>query len=752
MKKRLFWLLTMSLVMLLGVSTTVQAKSEVAANNGYTAADQEYYMTESFYIFFRPGLDFELVSFEIPEDLQPLVTFSLKDTSGAPLDMEGVSTPGPIDVRFMLSYIPTGEENKINYHERSRDRGGVYTKLSPGVYTYKFFTVLPADYQVDATHTLASVATRSFRDEEFQYFGLEGRYYDNDVYDFVPSGAAEPMPRDIVSTTTCNRCHDPLGEHGGRYQEVAVCQQCHNPSLYNEELELSYEFSSMIHRVHAGTEPEVGAIHYPAIINDCEVCHTGGIPTAEMPLVANPNPSPACDSNGLGMTEVAWGDSGQVEIRVNAADGAVFAASGGANTKTTGKWVTDTTSFFLVDAASGDVIQELPAGTTVFGCAGNAPGAPMGEAESLHTNWMTRPSRNVCSACHIDVDFESGENHPPQSNDDGCSMCHRPTGDEYGFSVQGAHTVDYQSEQLNGVLVEIVDVQDTNPGDQPIVTFSLSNKLGRLNPADLGRLRFSLSGPNDDFAFYVQDDAMGKLKASGTNWTFQFTSRLPDEAMGSFSVGVEGRINNAVINEGQPNEFTMSDQMQNVIEPFAVTDTSTVSRRLVVDDAKCESCHANLTLHGSNRHNADGYCQTCHMPSATDEAVRLEGVPQTIDFRTMVHKIHRGADLENGYLVYGYRSSVHDYSDVEYVGDLRNCEACHVNDSHTFPLPDGVLPVTNPAAQWSPILPETATCLSCHDGDTAAAHAESNTGSLGEACSTCHATGKTYSAERLHAR
>ena len=125
---------------------------------------------------------------------------------------------------------------------------------------------------------------------------------------------------------------------------------------------------------------------------------------------------------------------------------------------------------------------------------------------------------------------------------------------------------------------------------------------------------------------------------------------------------------------------------------------------MVVDDAKCENCHSNLSLHGYNRHDANGYCQTCHMPSATDAAVRPAeaGDPQSIDFRYMIHKIHRGAELETGYVVYGYRSSVHDFSEVEYVGDLRNCDACHVDGSQQLPLPDGLESVVTPRIHGRP--------------------------------------------------
>ena len=443
-----------------------------------------------------------------------------------------------------------------------------------------------------------------------------------------------------------------------------------------------------------------------------------------------------------------------MQVRVNTADGTTFAASDGAGSQATGKWVRDGMEFFLVDSASGDVLQELPVDLTVFGCANNPPGVFQGEAGDLHTRWLNRPSRAVCGACHSDVDFEQGTTgHPAVNNDEVCSLCHAPTGREYGASVQGAHQVDYKSDQLLGVLVEIIDITNTGPGQRPIVTFSLSNKWGPLPPSYLQRLRFSLSGPNDDFAFYAQDDAIESLQADGANWKFQFETPLPNDAMGSFSLGVEGRIGGWTINPGTVDEFTMNDQMQNFIEPFAVTGDMIDPRRHVVDDMKCESCHSNLSLHGENRHDANGYCQTCHMPSATDEEVREAGdTPQSIDFRYMVHKIHMGGELENGYVVLGYRGSVNDWDDIEYPGDLRNCEACHVDDSYTLPLSSNLEMVETPRDFFTPMGPETAACLSCHDSKSAASHALSNSSDIGEACATCHGTGKTYDVERVHAR
>jgi len=749
MNRKFLGSLAMGLVLMFCASAIVMAKSESASNGSYTAKDKEYYKTEAELAFILPGLVFTLVDFDIPADLQPVVEFTLQNENGMPLDLYGVYTLGPIDVRFMLDYIPVGEEQKINYSgPGGRDRGGVYTTIDIGHYTYKFATVLPADYEMDATHTLASVATRDLRD-----FDLD-RYYDNDVYNFVPSAASAPMPRDIVTTATCNRCHDPLGEHGGRYQEVQVCQQCHNPSL--DEDGVSYSFDVLIHRVHSGNQEGV-EMNYPAILNDCQVCHTGGIPTADYPLVASPNPAPVCEGSASATTTLSWMADGRVDIHLNSADGPMFSSNSSDGSKQTGRWVKDGMKFFLVDTASGDVLDEVTVDTTVFGCANNPPGTFRGEAGVLHTNWTNHPSRAVCGACHVDVDFATGEGHSEdnivQEDDTKCGMCHKPdTGVEYDKSVVGAHTVDYKSNQLPGVLVDIISVEDTAPGEKPIVTFSLRDKFGNINPNTLNRLLFTITGPNEDFDFYVQESVVGNLLQSGTNWKYAFSAALPADAEGSYSLGVEGRAS-ATINPGEDNEFTMNDQSQNFIYPFAVTDESAMPRRMVVDDAKCENCHSNLSLHGGNRHDASGYCSSCHRWDATDEEVRLSGEPEGIHFNYMVHKIHRGAELDRGYVVYGYRNSVNDFSDIEFPGDLRNCESCHVDDSYKLPVPDYALDTVAPADYWSPLQPAAAACMSCHDDLDTAAHVDANISALlGESCTTCHGDGAAFSVEEVHAR
>ena len=304
------------LALILGTSTNLLAKSDITDNGAYTEKDKEYYLTEQQIAFIRPGLELEIMDVVIPADLQPEVTFRISDPAGLPLDREGIYTPGPVSTSFILSFIPAGEEAYVAYTTRvqtspitgdsavqaSTDSGGSYTSLGDGVYLYKFATVLPADYDTNATHTLGIYARRDLLE-----FDLD-RYVANELDDFIPSGQGVAVPRDIVTTETCNRCHDPLAIHGGARTEVGLCILCHNPTQsIDPDTGDSVDMPYMVHKIHAGAHLENGYtiigyrqgvhdyshVEFPATLNDCEICHTGGIPTGDFPEVANPNPTPS---------------------------------------------------------------------------------------------------------------------------------------------------------------------------------------------------------------------------------------------------------------------------------------------------------------------------------------------------------------------------------------------------------------------------------------------------------------------------
>lgn len=143
----------------------------------------------------------------------------------------------------------------------------------------------------------------------------------------------------------------------------------------------------------------------------------------------------------------------------------------------------------------------------------------------------------------------------------------------------------------------------------------------------------------------------------------------------------------------------------------------------------------------------------CHRPNNSDEEVRPEDEmpPESIDFRWLIHRIHTGEELQNDFIVYGYRGSVHNYEHVVFPGQRRVCVTCHFDDTYTLPRPAGEADVDTERSYYSPTTPGAAACLACHDSIDAAAHAFVNTAPFGESCAACHGDGRDFSVEAVHA-
>ena len=97
-------------------------------------------------------------------------------------------------------------------------------------------------------------------------------------------------------------------------------------------------------------------------------------------------------------------------------------------------------------------------------------------------------------------------------------------------------------------------------------------------------------------------------------------------------------------------------------------------------NAACNECHDLLSAHGGSRQDVK-LCVTCHQPQTVDP-----DTGNTVDMKVMVHKIHMGASLpsvEAGtpYIIIGNNQSVHDFSDVVFPQDIRNCVRCHTPEA-----------------------------------------------------------------------
>jgi len=173
---------------------------------------------------------------------------------------------------------------------------------------------------------------------------------------------------------------------------------------------------------------------------------------------------------------------------------------------------------------------------------------------------------------------------------------------------------------------------------------------------------------------------------------------------------------------------------------FVPNGSPITTRREIVKTAKCNECHDKIEAHDARIEVK--YCVTCHNPGSVDPnsedptkdadtnlllpaAVHASGA---VDFKVMIHKIHRGEFLpsvtgpdgeyyddpstpgvdesaDNGeYAIWGYRNTKHDFSTIVFPQDIRNCTKCH----------DGTDPDTTEGGNWSSV-PSMEACGSCHD-------------------------------------
>jgi OmcA/MtrC family decaheme c-type cytochrome len=140
----------------------------------------------------------------------------------------------------------------------------------------------------------------------------------------------------------------------------------------------------------------------------------------------------------------------------------------------------------------------------------------------------------------------------------------------------------------------------------------------------------------------------------------------------------------------------------------------------------CATCHDPLSAHGGSRRDVK-LCVLCHQPQTTDP-----DTGNTVDFKVMIHKIHRGENLPSvvagtPYQIIGFQQSVNDFSTVVFPQDVRNCTVCHA-------------PPATQAPNWY-TYPTRAACGSCHDninwvsgsGHPAGPQADDSQ------CASCHA-------------
>jgi hypothetical protein len=182
--------------------------------------------------------------------------------------------------------------------------------------------------------------------------------------------------------------------------------------------------------------------------------------------------------------------------------------------------------------------------------------------------------------------------------------------------------------------------------------------------------------------------------------------------------------------------FNGNTLAQNPTFDFVPNGGTVTTVREVTTTAQCNSCHDPLEAHGGARREVH-LCQLCH----TDQAIDPD-TGNTIDFKVMIHRIHRGVELPSvnagpvgtKYSIIGFNQSETVWAEkvtacvggplvgvqctadadcgtggtctgskvtgVGFPQDLRNCTKCHSAGATSADFRQK---------------PSTATCTSCHD-------------------------------------
>lgn len=186
----------------------------------------------------------------------------------------------------------------------------------------------------------------------------------------------------------------------------------------------------------------------------------------------------------------------------------------------------------------------------------------------------------------------------------------------------------------------------------------------------------------------------------------------------------------------------------------AVTDPT--KTRIMADTSSCNGCHDKLAIHGGGRVDVQ-YCVMCHNPSTIDA-----NSGNVLTMSTMTHKIHAGRLLKQQfdagqggeeYRIWGFGNSLHDYSEVGYPQDLRNCHVCHSASNPKTPQGD----------LWKTKASKEA-CATCHSDKPGSSFYASHTliaqGLIGPGaaiadipnadCANCHRPGASLAPDRVH--
>jgi OmcA/MtrC family decaheme c-type cytochrome len=277
----------------------------------------------------------------------PLVSFTAKDKSGAPITMAQL-TGGSNALRFVMTG-PTTDYGLANFGSDVTTAGyvsetaNVVSKCDTGGNcTYQFTHSIPATAK--GTFAIGAEARRSATLNAGTVLQQTVSYgATNPVFYFSVDGSTVTPRRQIVDIAKCQNCHVSLQLHGAnRNDNVQYCAFCHNPADTDAVVRpvattpadktapaQGINMAYMAHRIHwgdgmaaagasyivvgnGGSHNDFGDVTYPAMgptgttgfVQSCYMCHVNGS-EAVLPIGKNAVTNPSSPLSPAGATTSA---------------------------------------------------------------------------------------------------------------------------------------------------------------------------------------------------------------------------------------------------------------------------------------------------------------------------------------------------------------------------------------------------------------------------------------------------------------
>ncbi len=271
-----------------------------------------------------------------------------------------------------------------------------------------------------------------------------------------------------------------------------------------------------------------------------------------------------------------------------------------------------------------------------------------------------------------------------------------------------------------------IAVDSVTINSAPVVQFTVTNEGGFAYPGLTGSdLRFNIAklipgtnGSSTEWQNYIVRDRDGATQGSqerqrsgypfGTlddhgngTYTYTFATDVSNAPCAAPCTDADGNALDVSYQSGLTHRVSIQQGNSSLPEVNAIFDFvpaggAVTSMREIVKTENCNQCHDKISAHGSRFEMQ--LCVTCHNPGSWTSTGNT-----TVDFKVMVHKIHRGENLPSVEAGGDYAIGNHNFSDIVFPQDIRNCTKCH----------DGSDPDTPQGNNWQ--VPSIAACGSCHD-------------------------------------